>query len=93
MGNICRDDVELLQVAAQLNFIQRAFELAHLLFPSFGQFSILLRQSPQPVQFGIELFARGFALPGVLKVSEAGFGGSRGSTELVRVVTIEELLQ
>jgi len=37
MGNIGRGDVELLQVVAQLNFMQRAFEFANLLFPSFGK--------------------------------------------------------
>ena len=69
MRNISRDDVELLQVVAQLSFIQRAFELANLLLPSFGKLSILLGESSQFVPLCVELFAGRLAQPRVLQAS------------------------
>jgi hypothetical protein len=67
MRNISRGDVELLQVVAQLSFIQRAFEIANLLLPSFGKLSILLGESSQFVPLCVELFAGSLAQPRVLQ--------------------------
>jgi len=84
MTNSSRGDVELLQVVAQLSFIQRAFELANLLLPSFGKLSILLGESSQFVPLCVELFAGSLAQPRVLQASNPGFRGSRGLSELLR---------
>jgi hypothetical protein len=93
MRNIPRGDVEFFQVVTELRFIQRALELANSLSSPFREFSILLGESSQFVQCGVELFGRSLALPRELEVSEAGFGGFRGLSELRRSVISEEFSQ
>jgi len=77
MRNISRGDVELLQVVPQLSFIQRAFEIANLLLPSFGKLSILLGESSQFVPLCVELFGGSLAQPRVLQARASGLHGSR----------------